>query len=69
MSSAAGAGNHHLLRLINVFIGDLRVGQAISIFFPLHINNNHWAAAFVFATDRTVQIVDSMTSYSGPREE
>ena len=68
-SCAAGAGNNHLLRLINVFIGDLRVGQASSIFFPLHINNKHWAAAFVLATDRTVQIVDSMTSYSGPREE
>ena len=68
-SCAAGAGNHHLLRLINVFIGDLLVGQASSIFFPFHINNNHWAAAFVLATDRTVQIVYSMTAYSGPREE
>jgi len=41
MSCAAGAGNHHLLRLINVFIGDLRVGQASSTIFPLHNNNNH----------------------------
>ena len=68
-SCASGAGCHDLLRLINVFFGDLRVGQASSIFFPSHINKNHWAAALAVATDRTVQIVDSMTSYSGVRQE
>jgi len=68
-SCEAGAGNDNLLRLIAVFVGDLRVGEASSIFFPLNIEDNHWAAAVVFATDRTVQIFDSMTSCNGPRKE